>query len=111
MAAVRGYQSKQYTCDFVPLQQGKNHIFGKWDFKITQEDTRINLRVSFPSDKYLQDYVRLKLIEKGADIHQAAKFQTYHTCYLENLSLPISEEGYILLIEGCMPYNTTEGQL
>ncbi len=110
LASQCSYQSKQYTCDFVPLQQGKWHVFGKWDFKVTQDDTKINLRISCPSDKYLQDYFRLKIISKGPDMHQSGLFQTFHSCYLENMSLPVTEEGYVLLIEGCMPYNTTEGQ-
>ena len=70
----RTFVSKQYTCDFVPLQQGKWHIFGKWDFKVSQEDTRLNLRISSPSDKYLQDYVRFKIFAKGPDLHQVGKF-------------------------------------
>ena len=30
---------------------------------------------------------------------------------MENLALPPTKDGYILLIEGCVPYNTAEGQL
>jgi len=32
-----------------------------------------------------------------------------HTYYLENLELPVNELGYIIMIEGAMPYNTTDG--
>ena len=34
-----------------------------------------------------------------------------HSCYLENLSLPVNKDGYIMLIEGCMPYNTADGSV
>jgi len=36
---------------------------------------------------------------------------TLHSTTVENLNLPATDEGYILLIEGIMPYNTSEGQL
>ena len=35
LASQRNNVNKQYTCDFVPLQKGRNHIFGKWDFKVS----------------------------------------------------------------------------
>lgn len=35
LAQQKSNLTKQYTCDFVPLQKGKNHVFGKWDFKVT----------------------------------------------------------------------------
>ena len=111
MISQMQYVSKQYTCDFVPLQKGKNHMFGKWEFKPASEETKMNLRISCPTDKYLQDYIRLKIIDKGKMLHQEAPPQTLHSCNLDNLSLPASEEGYIFMIEGCMPYNTAEGQI
>ena len=82
--------------------------------KIASEDTSINMRISCPTDKYLQDYIRVKIIDK-ARIHQdkAPDFAptTLHTSSIENLKLPPTEEGYVFIIEGCMPYNTTEGSL
>ena len=104
-----GFVSKQYTCDFVPLQKGKNHVFGKWDFKVANDDTKINLHVSCPTDKYLQDYIRVKIIDKSKMLHQEAMPQTLHSCNLDSLQLPATEEGYIFMIEGCMPYNSAEG--
>ena len=44
-------------------------------------------------------------------LHQEATPQALHSCNLDNLTLPATEEGYILLIEGVMPYNSAEGQL
>jgi hypothetical protein len=34
---------------------------------------------------------------------------TFNGMCLENVKLPILEEGYTIIIEGAMPYNTTEG--
>jgi hypothetical protein len=59
--------SKQYTCDYVPLQKGKTHLFAKFDFKITKKDSRINLTVNC-TDKYLLDFIRLKIVDK-ANLH------------------------------------------
>lgn len=66
LAAQKNNVTKQYTCDFVPLQKGKNHIFGKWDFKVTSADTHINMRVNCANDKYLLDYIRIKIIDKNS---------------------------------------------
>ena len=111
LQAQKGFQNKQYTCDFLPLQKGKNHIFAKYDFKITSPDTRINLRLNCPSDKYLLDYMRVKVVDKSADLHQKKSPLTLHASYVENMSLPANEAGYVFIIEGNMPYNTKEGTL
>lgn len=84
-------------------------MFGKWDFKVANDDTKINLHVSCPTDKYLQDYIRVKIIDKSKMLHQEAMPQTLHSCNLDSLQLPATEEGYIFMIEGCMPYNSAEG--
>ena len=47
-------------------------MFGKWDFKVANDDTKINLHVSCPTDKYLQDYIRVKIIDKSKMLHQEA---------------------------------------
>ena len=95
----------------MPLQKGKNHIFAKYDFKITSEETRINLRLNCPSDKYLLDYMRIKIVDKSSDLHQKQSPMTFHSTYVENMSLPANENGYVFIIEGNMPYNTKEGTL
>lgn len=59
-----GYTSKQYTVDFTPLMKEKNHIFAKYDLKIPVEDTKINLQINCPNDKYLLDYLRIKIVDK-----------------------------------------------
>jgi hypothetical protein len=109
LQSQQSFVNKQYTADFLPLQKGKAHLFGKWDFKVTSEDTKLNMRISVPSDKYLQDFIRIKFISKSGRLHQDEPPQVVHSCYLENMSLPVNEDGYIMLIEGCMPYNTSEG--
>ena len=66
----RKFQSKQYTIDFAPLKAGKSHIFAKYEFKITDRLSRINLRVKCPSDPYLIQYMRMKIIDKSKSTFQ-----------------------------------------
>ena len=104
-----GFTSKQYTVDFLPLQKEKNHIFAKYELKVTNEDTKINMKVSCPSDKYLLDYIRIKIVDKmKLDREEKIPYQL-HCTSIDNLVLPVNESGYLLLLEGAMPYNTTEG--
>lgn len=39
-------------------------MFVKYDFAITDNETRLNFKVDIPTDKYLLNYIRLKLISK-----------------------------------------------
>jgi len=84
-------------------------VFAKYDFTVPEEDTHINLRVTCNSDKYLLDYMRIRIVDKSASITHASKHITFNSLNLENLNLPKTEAGYALIIEGNMPYNTTEG--
>jgi hypothetical protein len=75
---------------------------------VTAEDTVFYLKNTC-SDKYLIDYMRLKIMDKSGK--DACKEITFNSGSLHNVSLPVNEDGYLLLIEGAMPYNTTEGQI
>lgn len=85
MTQVKGYITKNYTNDFLPLTAGKNHLFAKYDFKIPSEDTKINIKVSCNSDKYLIDYMRLKIVDKQSDINQSTKHKTFNILNLQNM--------------------------
>jgi len=61
------------------------------------------------TDKYLLDYLRLKIYDKASI--NTGECITFNQSNLSNASLPYSAEGYLLVIEGAMPYNTSEGQL
>ena len=63
------------------------------------------------SDKYLLDYMRIKLIDKDKQDMDGSQAVKFNVSNLEDCLLPASNEGYILIIEGAMPYNTTDGQL
>ena len=39
-------------------------MFVKYDFKVTQEDTIVNFKITNPNDKFLTDFMRLKIIDK-----------------------------------------------
>jgi len=36
---------------------------------------------------------------------------TFNNLSISNLNLPKNDHGYLLIIEGILPYNTTEGQI
>lgn len=110
LISQKSYHTKNYEVAFAPLQQGKPHLFAKYDFK-PAEDTKMNIKVNCPNDKYLLDYMRIKIVDKAHSVTQASNHFTYNTMCIENLTLPVTEVGYSLVIEGVMPYNTTEGQL
>lgn len=105
------FHTKSYNVDFTPLKASKSHIFAKYDFKVTDKLTRINLRLKCTSDPYLLQYLRIKIIDKSKSIFQIESQTNLHTHHLENLSLNPTAEGYLVVIEGVMPYNTNEGQL
>lgn len=53
------------TSDYLPQQEGKYQLFGKYEFNISEEDTVLNIKVDTPSDKYLLDYMRLKIVDRS----------------------------------------------
>ena len=102
-------------------------MLGKYDFHINDDDTKINLKVDTPNDRYLLNYIRLKIIDKsppppkfdnkGTKIWQGANTESNNQLIINNnlisnLSLkPNGNHGYLMIVEGLMPYNTTEGQI
>lgn len=62
---------KSYQSDFLPLEKGKYHLFGKYDFtvpvnnEIQNNDLIMNLKVDIPNDKHLLKYLRIKVIDKN----------------------------------------------
>lgn len=111
LQSQQSYFFKSYTSDFLPQQAGRCHLFTKYDFKVTSDDTQFNIRINCPGDKYLLDFMRVKIIDKSASLIQATKHTTFNAVNLKNIQLPPTDAGYCILIEGVMPYNTTEGQL
>jgi len=103
------YQTKNYTLDYLPLQEGRNHLFAKYDFKVTSEDCTFNLNFNC-TDRYLLDYMRIKIMEK-TDVDGSTTKTFNNMMCLENMKFPVNAEGYTLIIEGAMPYNTTEGTI
>lgn len=109
LTSQRKFQAKQYTIDFAPLKAGKSHIFAKYEFKITDRLSRINLRVKCPSDPYLIQFMRMKIVDKSKSTFQIEGQSTQHLMQLDNLKFEPTEQGYMVVIEGVMPYNTQEG--
>jgi len=99
---------KQYTLDYLPLKETSNHLFAKYDFRVPTDNFTFNLNCNC-SDKYLLDYIRIKIVDKSQDDVTLSNAITFNTCNIQNVKLPVNDDGYTLIIEGAMPYNTTEG--
>ena len=97
-------------------------MFGKYDFSIPEkageedDDTVLNIKVDTPADRYLINFMRLRIVDKSndteADRTEANKVVCLNSLTLRNLKLPHNgPQGYSLIVEGVMPYNTSEGQV
>lgn len=111
LTAQHHMHHKQYTADFLPQTAGRMNVFAKYEFKINEAETRLNIRVGCNSDKYLANYMRLKIVDKNSSLNQANDHLTFNNMNVQNLCLPKNELGYLLVVEGNMPYNTLEGQI
>jgi hypothetical protein len=54
---------KNYTLDYLPQVEGRNHLFTRYEFSVPQ-DLVFSLRMNC-TDKYLLDYLRLKIVDKS----------------------------------------------
>lgn len=108
MSETQSFVSKSYAQDFLPQAKGRFHQFGRYDFSVPEGSLRLNLKLDVSNDKYLLDYMRMHVVNKGS-VLQTEDARTYYT---KETGLQTYGPGdYSLLIEGTMPYNTTEGQL
>lgn len=48
LQSQKGFTSKQYTADYLPQTANRMNIFAKYDFKIPDNDFRLNIKVSSP---------------------------------------------------------------
>jgi len=71
MQEQQGFYLKQVTSDHLPLQAGKYQLFGKYDFNIPEKaapedpDTMLHIKVDAPADRYMLNYMRIKVIDKA----------------------------------------------
>lgn len=109
------FHAKQVTSDYQPMEAHKYQMFGKYDFKIAEENTSVHIKIDTPNDRNLLNYMRVRIVDKkhsSGDRTEAHKVTTINQMNLRNLQLkPNGDQGYSLIVEGSMPYNTTEGQL
>lgn len=42
------------------------NVFAKYDFKVNDSNLHINLKVNCPTDKYLLNYMRIKIVDKNS---------------------------------------------
>ena len=66
-------------------------MFAKYDFQVNEENTNINLSIDCPSDKYLLNYMRLKIVDKSPkdesnpNFSQTEKIRTLNQMNVKNL--------------------------
>lgn len=106
-----GFTSKPYSCEFLPQTAGRMSVFAKYEFKVNEDNVRFNIRAGCSTDKYLSNYMRIKIIDKSMNIADHGAVRTFNNMNIQNLCLPKNEQGFIFIVEGNMPYNTTEGTL
>ena len=63
------FHHKQYTADFLPQTAGRMHVFCKYDFKVNDPVMRLNIKVACNTDKYLINYMRLKIVDKSSSLN------------------------------------------
>lgn len=72
----------------------------------------LHLKVDTPADKYLLDYMRLKIIDRSSGLTETDKQVVVNQMNVSDIKLkPNGDAGYYLVIEGVMPYNTADGQM
>ena len=101
-------------------------MLGKYEFKIPEkqegeDDTVLHIKVDTANDKYLLDYMRLKIIDRNPEPEcedgapnetETEKIVCINQLAMNNLKLkPNGEHGYFMNLEGVMPYNSNEGQV
>ena len=67
----KGFHPKQVTSDYLPLQAGKYQMLGKYEFQVPEkksedeEDMILNIKVDAPADRYLLNYMRVKIYDRS----------------------------------------------
>ena len=89
---------------------------GKYDFTIPDKETILHIKVDTPADRYLLNFMRMKILDKSPlsetpkNLTETQKPLIINQMTANNLKLkPNDQFGYSLVIEGVLPYNTTEG--
>lgn len=64
------YHVKQVTFDYQPMQADKYQMLAKYDFTIPEPeegaaDVTVQLKVDTPADRYLLNYMRIKIIDRS----------------------------------------------
>jgi hypothetical protein len=54
------------------------NIFAKYDFKVQDSETLININVGCQSDKYLLNYMRAKILDKSQSLNVGTSTFTFN---------------------------------
>jgi len=56
-------------------------VFAKYEFKVNDSEMRLNLKVVC-SDKYLTNYMRIKIVNKNSSLNQSDGHMTFNNMNL-----------------------------
>ena len=90
----------------------------KFEFQVEEAETECVFRVSH-TDKYLHSFMRMKVVDRQQrvvdsvrDLTEAHTVNTLNTLTTQKMTFqPNDGAGYVLLVEGMMPFNVGEGTL
>jgi hypothetical protein len=64
------------TTEHLPLQANKHQILGKYEFNVTEDDTVVHIKVDAPADRYLLNYMRIKIVDRSPVVQGQEKDNT-----------------------------------
>lgn len=84
---------------------------------MTEDDTVVHIKVDAPADRYLLNYMRIKIVDRSPVVEGSEKdnTETDKVVVLNHMNLndykpkQNNNYGYAFTVEGVMPYNTNEG--
>ena len=65
----------------MPQTAGRMNVFAKYEFKVNDSEMRLNLKVVC-SDKYLTNYMRIKIVNKNSSLNQSDGHMTFNNMNL-----------------------------
>lgn len=95
------------------MQAGKYQMLAKYEFTgpEAEAETTVTLKVDMPADRFLMNYMRLKIVQKSAeDMTETGNVTIVNSMSLQDLKI-VPKAEYVITVEGVFPYNTADGQL
>lgn len=85
-------------------------MFARYDFSIPSDKgkVKLGLKLAVNNDKFILDFMRMQIVNKSKA--GALLAEDKRTFFTRDTGIQVMEPGnYTLMVEGAMPYATTEG--